>query len=304
MNKNQMKTVKIHRIEEECKDIKTFTFNLSNLQSNNSQSNNSQSNNSQSNNSQSNQEHIHPLPGQFVMVWIPGVDEIPMSVSDYDEKGNWSITVKKVGNATEALHNLAVGDYIGVRGPFGNSFSIPTHHKKALFLIGGGIGMAPLKLLAKEFLKHELSFSIIEGAKENAEILYEKDFESLSHHSSTIFYCTDDGSYGKKGFASDIFIEHLKNYSKEDLSDAYVYTCGPEKMMFEIFKICEQRLIPLEASLERMMRCGCGLCGLCALDPLGLLVCKDGPVFTSETLRKLEDFGSYKRDFTGNKLKI
>ena len=75
-------------------------------------------------------------------------------------------------------------------------------------------------------------------------------------------------------------------------------------MIFKIFKICEKYKIELQASLERIMRCGCGLCGLCAIDPLGLLVCKDGPIFNSESLSQMEDFGKYKRDFTGKKTLI
>ncbi|MFX1525413.1 MAG: dihydroorotate dehydrogenase electron transfer subunit, partial [Promethearchaeota archaeon] len=69
-------------------------------------------------------------------------------------------------------------------------------------------------------------------------------------------------------------------------------------------EICEKWNIELQASLERIMRCGCGLCGLCAIDPLGLLVCKDGPIFKSELLKKMDDFGKFKRDFTGRKVDL
>jgi len=83
-----------------------------------------------------------------------------------------------------------------------------------------------------------------------------------------------------------------------------VYACGPEIMIYKVFQICENYNIELKASLERIMRCGCGLCGLCSIDPLGLLVCKDGPVFSSKDLRRMEDFGKYRRDFTGKKIPI
>ena len=75
-------------------------------------------------------------------------------------------------------------------------------------------------------------------------------------------------------------------------------------MKYKIFQICQEYDIEFYASLERIMRCGCGLCGLCALDPLGLLVCKDGPIFDKDSLKQIEDFGKYKRDFTGKKVKI
>jgi dihydroorotate dehydrogenase electron transfer subunit len=75
-------------------------------------------------------------------------------------------------------------------------------------------------------------------------------------------------------------------------------------MLFKLFQTCIKHNIEFYASLERIMRCGCGICGLCALDPLGLLVCKDGPIFSSKQLEKIEDFGKYIRDFTGKKMNI
>jgi dihydroorotate dehydrogenase electron transfer subunit len=275
---NKIYTIKIQKIEEECKGIKSFTFNTSNLV----------------------KSYVEPLPGQFIMVWVPGIDEVPMSLSDTDSEGNWTITVKNVGECTNALHNLNVGDYIGIRGPLGNSFTIPQDSSLLIFLVGGGIGMAPLKYLAKQLHKNKINFTLIEGANQDKEIMYFNEFQTFSK----ILYCTDDGSFGSEGFASKIFKEELNKYSQKQLSHALTFTCGPEKMMFEVFKVCEEYGIRLEASLERMMRCGCGLCGLCALDPLGLLVCKDGPVFDSKVLRNLQDFGKYKRDFSGRKIKI
>ena len=90
----------------------------------------------------------------------------------------------------------------------------------------------------------------------------------------------------------------------KDFSKLIVYACGPEIMLYKLFQVCEKHQIEYYASLERIMRCGTGLCGLCALDPLGLLVCKDGPIFSSEILRELEDFGKFKRDFSGKKIPI
>jgi len=101
-----------------------------------------------------------------------------------------------------------------------------------------------------------------------------------------------------------IFKEMLGTFNKKDISNLTVYSCGPELMLYEIFKICKESNIEFYASLERIMRCGCGLCGLCALDPLGLLVCKDGPIFKLETLEKIQDFGKYQRDFTGKKISL
>lgn len=281
LNNNTIKTVKIKKIVEECRDVKSMVFNLNEVFFN---------------------DYTPPKPGQFVMVWVPGVDEIPMSISNCDDQGNWSITIKNVGECTNAIHNLKIGDYIGVRGPLGNYYKIPEKKSKKTLLVGGGIGIAPLKFLSFELYKKQIPLVIVEGAKVKNELIFEKDFEKISQESAEIFYCTDDGSFGTKGFASETLESVLKDYSEKQIKNAIVYTCGPEEMMYKIFQTCEKYNIEMQASLERIMRCGCGLCGLCAIDPLGLLVCKDGPVFNSEQLRKMGDFGKYKRDFTGRKI--
>ena len=283
MTKYEIKTVRINRIINDCEGVKTLIFNLKNVD---------------------NINYEKPKPGQFVMVWVPGIDEVPMSISGCDEIGNCSITVKNVGECTNAIHNLKMGDFIGVRGPLGNFFEIPQDTSKNLFLISGGIGLAPLRFLLSELLRLKYQFQIIQGAKVESELIHRDEFSELETNDSKIFYCTDDGSYGAEGFASDIFEDLIKNLSNQELSKCIAYTCGPEKMIFKIFKICEKYKIDLQASLERIMRCGCGLCGLCAMDSLGLLVCKDGPIFKSESLRQIEDFGKYKRDFTGKKTLI
>jgi dihydroorotate dehydrogenase electron transfer subunit len=277
---NSIKTVKIKSIVRECSDIKAFSFEIPKNNIDIS---------------------IEPKPGQFIMVWVPGVDEVPMSISGCNDRGDWSFMVKSVGECTNALFNLKVGDYIGIRGPYGTYFSLPSRNIEKAFLVGGGTGIAPLNYLAKELTEYEIKTVIIEGAK-IAENLIIND--NINKEISEIFYCTDDGSYGQKGFASETFEKVINEESMERLKKIQVYTCGPEKMMYKVFQICEQKKIQIQASLERMMRCGCGLCGLCAVDPTGLLVCKDGPVFDSKTLREMEDFGKYKRDMTGKKISL
>lgn len=283
MTENIIRTVKVRNIRYECEGVKTLTFNIKNGCYEN---------------------YIPPKPGQFVMIWVPGIDEVPMSLSGYDDNGNWSITVKNVGECTSAIHNLKIGDYIGVRGPFGNSFPLPSHKNKKIFLIGGGIGVAALKALSKELIHKGITFVIIEGAKIDKDLMYRDEFQVYNEDFAEFHYCTDDGSYGNKGFASEIFERLLEEENIDNFSNYVVYACGPEIMLYKVFQICERNQIEYFASLERIMRCGSGLCGLCAMDPLGLLVCKDGPIFGSEVLRELEDFGKFKRDFSGKKIPI
>lgn len=279
----KIRTVKIDKIIKKSNKIKTLIFNSRQL---------------------GYKFPLLPKPGQFIMIWVPGIDEKPMSISGYDELGNWSITVKEVGDCTQKIHNLKVGDFIGIRGPLGNYFVLPKDTNKDIFLIGGGIGMAPLKCLADELDRYNYSFTIIEGATCNDSLIYQNYFKKYKRNLRKLIICTDDGSLGNKGTASKVFNDYLLKQDKINFTNIVVYTCGPEKMIYEIFQICEKYNIQLQVSLERMMRCGCGLCGLCTIDPLGLLVCKDGPIFDSTILKELEDFGKFKRDITGKKFLI
>lgn len=276
---NSITTLKIKNIINECANIKTITFNIPYYNKD---------------------DYVKPKPGQFIMVWVPGVDEVPMSISECNDMGDWSFTVKNVGECTNALFSLTINDFIGIRGPYGNFFSLPSNDIKQAFLVGGGTGIAPLHFLAKSLINNKIKTSIIEGAKIIDELIR---YDDLDKFISETIYCTDDGSYGKKNYASETFEEVINNET-DHLKDLIVYTCGPEKMMHKVFRICEQKEIQVQASLERMMRCGCGLCGLCAVDPKGLLVCKDGPVFNSKELREMDDFGKYKRDMTGRKIPL
>ena len=255
-------------------------------------------------------------PGQFVMVWILGIDEIPMSISDlnytYNEQLNiytnhLVISVKKVGDATEKFHALKIGDKIGIRGPFGNSYSLKPG---IAIIVGGGVGSASIKFLIKSTMLEEnrkllTNVFIIEGCKTAKELLF-KDWLQSQIEQSSLSFCTDDGSFGHAGFCS----ARLKNLVEDlltqrtDPKSITVYACGPEKMLYSLFTICEQFNIELQASLERWMRCAFGVCGLCALEPTGLLVCKDGPIFSSKILRNIDEFGKYQRDLTGKKYKL
>jgi dihydroorotate dehydrogenase electron transfer subunit len=227
------------------------------------------------------------LPGQFFMIWIPGVDEIPMSVSEItkDVKG---ITFRKIGDATHALYHLSPGSKIGVRGPYGNGFKLTGKH---LLFVGGGTGVAMLAPAVEYARKRKLKSTMIIGVKTKNELFFE---DRLRRYGATVLVSTDDGSKGYKGFASDLAKEIL---TKENI-DA-VYTCGPETMMKTLL-YCS-RTIPFQASLDRYMKCSIGICGQCCIGK-GLRVCLDGPIFDGKTLKKVEDFGIYRRDAAGRKI--
>ena len=234
------------------------------------------------------------LPGSFLMVWVPDVDEIPMSICHYNPP-SIGITVKCVGEATETLSQRNVGDWIGIRGPFGRPFDLNAGHA---LVVGGGVGVPPLRFLTGTLLASGIKTTLVIAAKTTDElILY--DFLNRKDSNLTVEIATDDGSKGFKGFATEL-AQTLLEADDFDM----IYTCGPELMMADLHKIAKERRISFQASLERYMKCGCGMCGTCALDPTGDLVCIDGPVFSGKELDRISEFGEYHRDATGVKEKF
>jgi len=233
--------------------------------------------------------------GQFVMVWIPSVDEIPLSLSSGCIDNLSSVTVAEVGEATRALHKMKQGDVIGLRGPFGNHFEIIG--KEAL-VIGGGTGMAPLMMLIRSLLDGQVKTTVIEGAETYDELLFLGHLESLPKSSVKVIFTTEDGSYGIKGVATDV-AERVLSSRKFDV----IYTCGPEKMILKAYFLAKHYGTHLQASLERIMRCAVGICGSCVIGKYR--VCKDGPIFNHTQLREIEDdLGKFKRSFSGERIPI
>jgi dihydroorotate dehydrogenase electron transfer subunit len=226
------------------------------------------------------------VPGQFFMIWIPGVDEIPMSASFIDNKIK-GITFRNIGPATDALYKLKKDDKIGVRGPYGNGFQ--PKGKKILY-VGGGTGIATIAPIIEH---SKNSSTVILGTRNKKELFFE---ERIKKTGADVFITTDDGSKGRKGFATDL-AEELISKNKYDS----IITCGPEKMMKKLFDISKN--IDFQASLERYMKCGFGICGQCCVGD-GLRVCKEGPVFDKQNLKKIKDFGNFKRDASGLMVKI
>jgi len=229
-------------------------------------------------------QKIECRPGQFIMVWLPGVDEKPMAVS-YHSKNEFAFTSQAIGKFTNALEKIKKGDKLGVRGPYGNSFSL----KNNACVVAGGVGLSSVSTLI-DSLKNPL---VIYGARSKEHLIYLKRYKNKN-----MIVTTDDGSFGRKGFTTDILEEALSKNKKINI----VYTCGPEIMMKKVFDICDKYGIECEASLERMMKCGFGICGACMVN--GSIVCMDGPIFNSKQLKKLSEFGNISRLKSGRKVSL
>jgi dihydroorotate dehydrogenase electron transfer subunit len=232
-------------------------------------------------------------PGQYAMIWIPGGEEIPMSLSTINPGGESSLTVRGVGEATNILCNMVKGDKVGIRGPFGSGYTLVGN--EPLF-VAGGSGVASLLPLAEAFIEKGVKPTFILGAGTESDLPFRGRLEELL--GDRLVLSTDDGSCGFDGFSSQC-AEKLMDERRFDA----VYTCGPELMMVAVFDEAESRGIPVQASLERYIKCSHGLCGSCAIGPYR--VCMDGPVFGSEKLREVrEDFGSRKMDPTGKSVRV
>ncbi len=218
-------------------------------------------------------------PGQFVMVWAPGIDEIPMALSYPD-----AITVQRVGDATTALVTKKPGEGIGIRGPFGNGFVI----RGKTLAIAGGVGAAPLLRIGLEY--PDVTFLL--GARTAEELIF---YDTLSS-ACDVRVATDDGSTGYHGYVAGLLNEiNMDEYET-------IVVCGPDPMMRSVLKVLEGRnaLDKSQFSMHRYMKCGVGLCGSCCVDPDGVCVCKDGPVFAGQMVIKSE-LGKYHRNAAGLK---
>ncbi len=265
---NQLRTTPILNVKTESPKVKTFTF--------------------------KDKQCANAKPGQFLMLWIPKVDEIPLSILDAEKDGTVAVTVKNVGEATNALHSKKVGEIIGTRGPFGNNF---TFKKGKILMVGGGTGTAPLLFLAKQLTSKAKRLVFVIGARNKEELLFIDKLEDMCTKGNVVA-TTEDGSYGLKCLATTP-LEKLLDEERFDV----IYTCGPEQMVRKVFDLAEKHKMALEASLERLMRCAIGLCGSCIIGRYR--VCRDGPIFTAEQLREIKsEFGISKRDFNGKKIPL
>lgn len=222
-------------------------------------------------------------PGQFVMVWSPDMEEIPLSLSSV--KDTKSITFRIIGKDTEALGNKEIGDRLSIRGPYGRGYKVDD--KKRTLVVGGGIGIAPVLPMMADGLDTALA----------ARTAGELDFAlpATEKAKGRTWISTDDGSMGRHGNAVQLVKEILAERDYDE-----ILACGPEVMLFFLHRFCVENGMKCQMSLERYMKCGCGICGSCMIDDKR--VCADGPVFTCEEISRIKDFGRAKREPCGTRV--
>lgn len=209
-------------------------------------------------------------PGQFVNIQLSGrFLRRPISVCDYDNE-TLTLIYKVVGKGTAQMSEMLPGEKLDLLTGLGNGYDLSKSGEKPL-LIGGGVGVPPMYNLCKKLIAEGKMVTVILGFNAKGDVFYQEEFERLG---AAVFVTTADGSYGTKGFVTDV----MKN-----LEYSFFYTCGPEPMFRAIHKIAKA---PGQYSFEERMGCGFGACMGCSCKTLtgNKRICKEGPVMESEEI--------------------
>jgi len=215
-------------------------------------------------------KEIFIKPGQFIFAWVPECGEKPFSALDNEP---FKLLVQKKGCLTEKLLALKEGEEVYVRGPYGKSIEVPNGKK--VLIVGGGCGIAALYQLAKELgtMETEVFF----GARDKKHLFYIEELMNCS----TVWVSTNDGSFGRKGFITEILQKRLEQIEKEgkyNKEDILIYNCGPEVMINAALPI-EEKYANKEniyCAIDYITKCGVGVCGACT-SKSGKRICVDGP---------------------------
>ena len=238
-------------------------------------------------------EQFSFLPGQFVMLHLPGCGEVPISISSSASNTEFvELCIRKVGRVTGMLHRLEAGAVVGIRGPFGTHFPMQKMKGCNLLLIAGGLGIVPLRspiYWANEHRSDYKEITIMYGAKEPGQILFDYQFKEWRKIYNlkllTIVQNADEKWQGRVGVITDLFQEVLI-----DPDNTFAVVCGPPVMFKFVCDFLSNTGLPHQrmfVSLERRMHCGMGKCCRCNVG--STFTCLDGPVFDYWTVMNLKE---------------
>jgi NAD(P)H-flavin reductase len=221
-------------------------------------------------------------PGQFNMLYLPGIGEVPISIASSPRERRLMHTVRSVGTVTSLLTKLGPGDRLGIRGPFGKAWPTEEATGRQLILIAGGLGIPPLRPVILEAMAKPGSFdgaTILYGARTPSDLIYRDEFPAWEKANGCKFLVTvDRGDAGWKGRVG--VVTTLFPGAGIRPKEAVAFVCGPELMIRFVIQDLVKMQVPKEkifVSMERNMNCGVGTCGHCQLGPN--FICKDGPIF-------------------------
>ncbi|MFY9268368.1 MAG: FAD/NAD(P)-binding protein [Candidatus Manganitrophaceae bacterium] len=230
------------------------------------------------------------LPGQFNMVYLFGVGEVPISiVSDPSDPELLDHTIRIVGNVTDGLERLGKGEIIGLRGPYGSAWPLKEAEGKEVIIVTGGLGCAPVVSVINYIVQRRDAFGrlkILHGVKTPKDLLYRERFRAWKSIPNTEVYLTVDHPDRQWRYSVGV-VTNLFSQIEVDLEKSLVMMCGPEIMMrYATRDLIGQGLSPerIYVSLERNMKCAVAFCGHCQLGPVFL--CREGPVFRYDQVQK------------------
>jgi anaerobic sulfite reductase subunit B len=223
-----------------------------------------------------------PLPGQFLMLWAPGLGEVPISIAGLPGADRVMHTVRAVGAATTALCQAEVGAVLGVRGPFGTTWPMARATGRDVVIVAGGIGLAPVRPVVRAILADRAAYgrvSLIVGARTAHDLLYRQALDAWWREETIDVRTTVDTPCSHWTTGSVGVVTSELRRVPIDGPSTVAMVCGPEVMMRIVGSALVDRGVPADriaVSMERNMQCGVGRCGHCQLGPL--LICRDGPV--------------------------
>ena len=226
---------------------------------------------------------FHFKPGQFNMLYLFGIGEVPISISgDPANPAKIVHTVRAYGSVTSQMMTLKKGDGLGVRGPFGNWWPIEKLHGANILLAAGGIGIAPLRPVIHYILTNRQRYgqvSLLYGERTPGDLIYRSQIEKWRGRFDLDIHVTVDSA--REGWRGNVgVVTTLISRVQCEPANTFALLCGPEIMMYYTIAELKSRGLPdhhIYISMERNMKCGVGFCGHCQLGPK--FICKDGPVF-------------------------
>lgn len=238
-------------------------------------------------------ETLDHEPGQFIMISLLGIGEVPISVcSSPAKRDSFEVCVRAVGKVTRSLHNLKKGAEVGIRGPYGKGFPVKILEGNDLLIIAGGLGLAPLRSLITYVLDNRRDFGkvhILFGCKEPRDILFSDELEGWNKRTDLHYACTVDRA--APDWAGNVgVITTLIPGADIEPSRTFAAVVGPPIMYNFVIKELLAKGIPehqILLSFERNMKCGNGKCGRCQIQ--NRYVCQDGPVFNYEQIKNLSE---------------
>jgi NAD(P)H-flavin reductase len=259
----------IEEIKDEIRDVKTFYMSLDNKEIDN---------------------NFKIKSGQFIMCTVFGAGEFAVSLPPSPENDRFHLTVRKVGSVTNALHDLNVGDKVGIRGPFGNGFPFEEIKGKNIVYVAGGIGLIPLRSSIVHVLQHKQEFGrviVLHGARTPDDLMYKENLKEWQSFPGFETYITVD--VGTPGWTGEVgFVHTLFDKVNLPIENTVAFVCGPPVMFNTVIGELMKRGLRddcIISTLERHMKCGIGKCQHCAIGRT--LVCTDGPVYTFRQIKTL-----------------